>query len=392
MGAIAKKYVALLVLGLGAIFSTPSLHEAAETTGAIAEQVSVSRSLGLDEQLWGNQTKAGDWRAMLKAIDNSLRYLDSSKAIEAYQNYPIKGVTRDRVRRSLARFRELLVKSRTPAELQNAVQKEFIFYRAAGNDERGTVAFTGYFEPVYSASRQRSAEYRYPLYRKPTDFANWSKPHPKRSALEGKNGLLGSKSPLAGSEFIWLRDRLEAYLIHVQGSAKLQLTNGQTTSVGYNGSTDYPYTSIGKELIKEGIFQPEELSLPVVIDYLKQHPQELDKYLPRNDRFVFFKETNNAAAKGSLGIPVTAERSIATDKSLMPPGALALINTQIPHSDRTGKIETSRVSRYVLDQDTGSAIKGAGRVDIFMGTGKAAGDRAGLINHNGELYYLLLKN
>jgi membrane-bound lytic murein transglycosylase A len=388
-----KNRIVILVLGLGLIFPASSWLLAAEkTTGAIVEQTSVARSLGLDEQLWGNETKAGDWRAMLKAIDNSLRYLDSPKAIKAYQNYPTASVTRDRVRRSLVRFRELLVKSRTPAELQAAVQKEFVFYRAAGNDERGTVAFTGYFEPVYNASRQRSAEYRYPLYRKPADFANWSKPHPKRSALEGKNGLLGAQSPLAGNELIWLRDRLEAYLIHVQGSAKLQLTNGQTTSVGYNGSTDYPYTSIGKELIKEGIFRSGELSLPVVIAYLKQHPEELDKYLPRNDRFVFFKETNNASAKGSLSIPVTAERSIATDKSLMPPGALALIHTQIPHSDRAGQMETSPVSRYVLDQDTGSAIKGAGRVDIFMGTGKTAGDRAGLINHNGELYYLLLKN
>jgi membrane-bound lytic murein transglycosylase A len=400
MGAIAVKKYVVLVLGLAAVWLTPSWYWAAEkntaknnaakNTEAIAQQATVERSLGLDEQLWGNETKAGDWRAMLAAIDNSLRYLDSPKAIAAYQNYPIKSVTRDRVRRSLVRFRELLVKSRTPAELQNAVQKEFIFYRAAGNDDRGTVAFTGYFEPIYNASRQRSAEYRYPLYRKPADFASWSKPHPKRSTLEGKNGLLGSKSPLAGSEIFWMRDRLEAYLVHVQGSAKLQLTNGQTTSVGYNGSTDYPYTSIGKELVKEGIFRAEELSLPVVIDYLKQHPQELDKYLPRNDRFVFFKETNNASAKGSLGIPVTAERSIATDKSLMPPGALALIHTQIPHSERTGQ-KISPVSRYVLDQDTGSAIKGAGRVDIFMGTGKTAGDRAGLINHNGELYYLLLK-
>jgi membrane-bound lytic murein transglycosylase A len=388
-----KKRIALLSLGLGLIFSTSNwLWAAGKVSLKPIEQYSIDETLGLDEQLWGSPEKAGDWRAMLRASELSLRYLESHAAVKAYQNYPIPGISRDRVRRSLLRFRELLVKSSTPAELQAAVQKEFVFYQSIGNDDRGTVTFTGYFEPVYTASRKPTAEFRYPLYRKPSNFSSWSQPHPTRLELEGEDGLLGNKSPLAGYELVWLRDRLEAYLVHVQGSAKLQLTDGRTMSVGYDGSTDYPYTSIGKELIKEGIFKPEELSLPVVIDYLKEHPQELNKYLPRNDRFVFFKETHGAPAKGSLGIPVTAERSIATDKSLMPPGGLALIHTRIPSAAWRGESEMPLVSRYMLDQDTGSAIKGAGRVDIFMGTGKAAGDRAGLINHSGELYYLLLRD
>lgn len=162
-------------------------------------------------------------------------------------------------------------------------------------------------------------------------------------------------------------------------------------TVGYDGITDYPYVSLGKELINDGIFQPDELSLPVLIDYLQKNPEKLNVYIPRNNRYIFFRETNGAPAQGSIGVPVTAERSIATDKSIMPPGALALINTRIPYLNN-GVMETRQVSRYVLDQDTGGAIKGAGRVDIFMGTGKQAGDRAGLISNTGELYYLLLKN
>jgi len=94
---------------------------------------------------------------------------------------------------------------------------------------------------------------------------------------------------------------------------------------------------------------------------------------------------------GSIGVPVLSERSIATDKTLFPPGALAMIQTQIPQPTMGGKLAQQQVTRYVLDQDTGSAIKGAGRVDVFMGTGVVAGDRAGLINSNGQLYYLLLK-
>lgn len=191
-------------------------------------------------------------------------------------------------------------------------------------------------------------------------------------------------------ELVWLPDRLEAYLVHVQGSAQLELTDSSTMAIGYAGRTDYPYVSLGRELVNDGKFRLEDLSLPVVIQYFRDHPAALDRYIPRNNRFVFFEETTRLSAIGSLGIPVTAARSIATDKSLMPPGALALIQTQIPYPNANGDLIPQFVSRYVLDQDTGGAIRGAGRVDIFMGTGDAAGDQAGRINHSGQLYYLLL--
>ena len=132
----------------------------------------------------------------------------------------------------------------------------------------------------------------------------------------------------------------------------------------------------------------EEVTLPPLISYFQSNPQDLDKYLQRNPSFVFFKETSLRSATGSIGVP--AERSIATDKSLMPPGAIALINTTIPIVEQ-GQLVPRQIRRFVLDQDTGGAIKGAGRVDIFMGTGQVAKDRAGLINNDGELYYLVLK-
>lgn len=347
--------------------------------------------LGLDDQLWGNFNQRGDKQALLNSIDNSLRYIKSAKAIRDYQNYPIPGITRDRVRRSLLRFRQLLVSARTPAQLQAAVKQEFDFYQSVGNDEQGTVLFTGYYQPVHKASRRRTAEYRYPIYRMPPGFASWSKPHPTRAELEGDDGLQGSSGRLRGMEIFWLRDRLEAYLVQVEGSARLQLTDGTTTGVGYAGATDYPYTSLGKELGNDGRVELQGLTLPVVVKYFQDNPTELNKYIPRNQRFVFFEETRSSSAKGSIAVPVTPDRSIATDKSIMPPGALALISAQIPYPNANGQIESRLVNRYVLDQDTGSAIKGAGRVDYFMGTGKLAGDRAAVINGNGQLYYLLLK-
>ena len=148
---------------------------------------------------------------------------------------------------------------------------------------------------------------------------------------------------------------------------------------------------MGRALIDDGIIPEDELTLPVLLEYFEQNPEALDEYLPRNNRFVFFRATNGAPATGSLGYPVTAGRSIATDKSVMPPGALALVNLPLPQRNDNNELESRSTSRFVLDQDTGGAIRGAGRVDLFVGTGTEAGEVAGRINDSGALYYLLLK-
>ncbi|WP_339375115.1 murein transglycosylase A [Stenomitos frigidus] len=342
-------------------------------------------------QLLGDFSTPADRRSLLRAIDYSLRYLQTERAIAAYRRPPTPGITRERVARSLRRFRQLLLTIASAKALQAAIEREFVFYQATGKDGQGTVAFTGYFEPVYAASRRPTAAFRYPLFRLPPDLANWSKPHPTRLQLEGADGLQFQNRWLKGLELVWLRDRLEAFLVQVQGSARLQLVDGGVMTVGHAGTTDYSYTGIGRELVKAGKFKLEDLTLPLLIQYLADHPDERDVYLPRNNRFVFFKPTDGAAAIGSLGVPVTAERSIATDKTLFPPGALALMQTQIPYPNAAAQLEKRFVNRYVLDQDTGGAIKGAGRVDVFIGTGQLAGDRSGLINAPGALYYLLLK-
>jgi membrane-bound lytic murein transglycosylase A len=350
-------------------------------------------NLGRDTQLWQlPDGSLGDKKKLLKALNQSLNYLDTSASQAAYRNYPVPGVTHDRVRRSVLRFRTLLQAATSPTALAASVRKEFDFYESVGKDDRGTVDFTGYFEATYRASRVRTAEYRYPLYRTPPDFASWHQPHPTRSQLEGADGLQASKGKLRGQEMVWLRDRLEAYLVQVQGSARLTLTNGKIMTIGVSSKTNYPYVSIGKELVKAGKVRLEDLSLPFLIQYFQAHPTELDEYIPRNQRFIFFQETNGAAATGNLGVPVTAERSIATDKSIMPPGALAILQTRFPYYNAAQTIELQDVSHFALDQDTGGAIKGPGRVDIFMGTGTKAKARAGLINTPGRLYYLLLKS
>ncbi|MDY6901521.1 MAG: MltA domain-containing protein, partial [Cyanobacteriota bacterium] len=335
----------------------------------------------LDNQIWG---ETGDKQNLLAAIDNSLSYLQTTRAKEAYQSYIVPGITRERVEESLKRFRELVVNSQNAEELQTAVNKEFVLYKSIGSDNQGNILFTGYYKPIYQASRKPTAEYRYPVYRLPDDFKTWSKPHPTRLELEGADALQADQGKLKGLELYWLKSRIDAFIAQVQGSAVLQFADGTTTSINYAGNTDHEYVSLGKELIKDGKLEQEGITLEKVINYLEENPESQDKYLPRNPRFIFFRDTKDAAAIGSLNVPVTPERSIATDKSLMPPGALAIIRAPFPFINQ-GEIEQRLVSRYVLDQDTGGAIKTPGRVDYYIGVGKEAGDRAGAIVNQGEL-------
>ncbi|MFM7470032.1 MAG: murein transglycosylase A, partial [Nodosilinea sp.] len=341
--------------------------------------------------VWAELEWPSQRSSLLQAINHSLTYLASPKAAVDYQNPAIPGLSRDRLWRSLQRLRDLVQTSPDRASWQAALQREFQLYQAIGQDGQGTVAFTGYFEPHFRASPVATAEYPYPLYRRPPDLDIWPRPHPTRLDLEGINGLAGGQGPLAGLELVWLANRLEAFLVQVQGSAQLDLPDGRVMAVGYAGRTDYPYTSIGRALVEDGKIAAADLSLPRLVEYFATHPADLDSYLPRNQRFIFFRETSPGAPIGSLRVPVTAGYSIATDKSLMPPGAIALIQLALPQRSSKGAWVSRPTTRLVLDQDTGGAIVGPGRVDLFVGSGVEAGEMAGRINTSGRLFYLLLK-
>lgn len=344
-----------------------------------------------ESSLWSGLVLPGDRQALIQSINHSLTYLATPKAAADYQNYLVPGITRDRVWRSLQRLRQLVATSPNNQAFQTALRQEFVLYESVGADGEGTVAYTGYFEPQYRASAVPNAEYRYPLYRRPPTLETWPQPHPTRLELEGVDGLAAGQGALAGLELVWLANRLEAFLVQVQGSAKLQLTDGTVMSVGYAGRTEYPYTSIGRALVEDGKIDPDRLSLPNLLAYFEAHPEELNHYLPQNERFIFFREGDGGPPTGSLSVPVTAGYSIATDKSLMPPGAIAVIQLALPQQTPQGDWVSQPTTRLVLDQDTGGAIQGPGRVDLYVGSGSQAGELAGRINTSGRLYYLLLR-
>ena len=335
---------------------------------------------------------------LAEAIDRSRAWFGtpSSKRF-----FPSNGITHEQARLSAEALREALVRGDSPDAFLTWLHRHFDVYRSAGWDGRGTVLFTGYYAPVFAASTIRTEQFGHPLYQRPPDLVcdpltgqvlgrQVGKVHvryPVRAQIERDPGQLG----LAGRELVWLEDRFDAYIIHVNGSARLRLTDGSTMHIGYAGSNGRPYTSIGRLLVKDDRIGGQKLSLPALRRYFSAHPEQLDDYLHQNERFIFFKKYDGADwPAGSLGFKVTRWRSLATDKAIFPRAGVTLVVTDVPHGGE-GSITYHRFEQFMVDQDTGGAIRAPGRADIYMGVGSEAEDTAGRQSAEGRLYYLFLK-
>jgi membrane-bound lytic murein transglycosylase A len=175
-------------------------------------------------------------------------------------------------------------------------------------------------------------------------------------------------------------------MIHVQGSAVLEYPNGERRAVGFAAATDYEFKGIPVEYLRK-----QKVAWAKLPQFFQKYPKELDRLLSENNRFIFFSEQESSSPIGSLGLPVVEERSIAIDQGRLPPGAVSIIRTALPRAGKGGKIQLVPSSQFVLNLDSGSAIRGPGRVDVFMGTGDQARERANHVHGGGELYYLFAK-
>jgi membrane-bound lytic murein transglycosylase A len=297
---------------------------------------------------------------------------------------------------SLTHFRDILFEVRSPVELNEAIARDFEVYQSAGYDGRGTVFFTGYYTPIFDGRRQRDGQFRFPLYALPPDLVKDDQgttlgrrmpdgtfaPYETRRQIE--EGRL-----LAGTEIAWLRDPFEAYIVTVQGSAKLRLPDGSLLELGYAGNNGYPYTPVGQLLVDDGHIHANDLSLQSMIAFFSAHPEQLSEYCWRNDRTAFFREVPGGPF-GSLNVPVTAWRTIATDKAVFPRACIAFLETAMPRKFPDGVRETPYAG-FALDQDTGGAIRAAGRCDLYMGVGAEAESLAGRAQAEGKLYYIFLR-
>lgn len=244
----------------------------------------------------------------------------------------------------------------------------------SGEGRQGFV--TGYYEPEVEGALRASKTYSAPLYRLPQGrSAGSTSPFATRADIEG--GALSGQ----GLELVFVRDRVEAFFIHVQGSARIRLAEGGVLRVGFAGKNGQPYTSIGKVLIDRGEIAREDMSAQRLRRWLNDNPGRADEVMEQNRSFIFFRKLSDhdpaLGPRGAQGIALTAGRSLAIDRKFHDFGTPVWLDGVLPRAD--GRPEGFR--RLMIAQDTGSAILGAARGDIFFGSGDAAGARAGLTQH-----------
>nr|WP_243644979.1 MltA domain-containing protein [Rhodovulum euryhalinum] len=264
------------------------------------------------------------------------------------------------------------------AESQTDARRFFeLFFRPVLIGGGAPALFTGYFEPELRGARKPDALFRHPIYRKPPELVAGQPWYSRREIHE--TGVLRGR----GLEIAWLDDPVDLFFLQVQGSGRIRLTDGSAIRVGYGGKNGHDYRSIGQELVRRGIYTPHQVSAQVIRAWVKRNPEEGRDLLLHNPSFVFFRELGNVPSdKGPLGAmnrSVTPMRTIAVDPDYVPLGAPVWI-------EKGGR---TPLHRLMVAQDTGSAIKGAQRADIFYGTGAAAGDQAGRIRDRGRMVVLL---
>jgi len=237
--------------------------------------------------------------------------------------------------------------------------------------------FTGYFEPELSGSPVRTNRYRFPLYRMP-DEANDRRPWLTRRDILTSGVMEGR-----GLEIAWVDDPVELFFLQVQGSGRIRYPDGRVIRVGYGGANGHTYRSIGQELVRRGVYQAHQVSAEVIKNWVRRNPAGGEDLLYHNESYVFFREVSQVPAdKGPLGAmnrSITPMRSIAVDPAFTPLGAPVWV-------EKDGR---DPLRRLMIAQDTGSAIKGAQRADVFFGTGDEAGRSAGRIKDPGRMIVLM---
>jgi len=341
------------------------------------------------------------------AINQSLEYLNRINPSTPFRFGP-DFFTATYLSESLRTFRSILRHSQTPGELKKAIASSFWVYKSVGCDGRGDILFTGYYEPVLLGSRTHSDGFPYPIYRKPDDWVSvdlgafgsefgqrriigrhvehYVVPYFTRKDIDS-HGQLENK----GYELLWVSDRVDLFFLQIQGSGKVIFHDGTVRHLNYDCSNGRAYRSIGKLLIEEGEIAKEGMSLQQIRSYLRSNPEKVERILNHNESYVFFRFVDNGPL-GAIEVPLTAGRSIATDLSLFPKAAPAFVQTEKPLMDENGLLESWQTfGRFVLNQDTGGAIRGPGRVDVFWGSGPYAELAAGHMKQRGTLYFLVQK-
>jgi membrane-bound lytic murein transglycosylase A len=345
-----------------------------------------------------------DLDSLHQAVKANIDYLDKQPPektiLIANHSFPLS-----RLKYSLEHFQEILTTQPGSEELDRLVKQDYDIFQATGTqgfNPGRKMLITGYFQPVFEGSISRQDPFLYPLYTIPSDLIrtkNNNETGQTYSRLEQNKKIpywtrreIETENKAAGHELVWLKDPFDAFVLHVQGSGLIRLQDGTVRGVHYAAKNGHTYRSIGKYMVKTGRISLKEASLETIRHYIATHPEERDKILYHNPSFIFFDWTKTHGAIGNLGKELTAGRSIAVDQGCFPAGGLAFLLSRRPTKTYDQQITWNPMRRFVLVQDTGSAIRGAGRVDLFWGTGIKAGFEAGQMKEKGTLYFLIIKD
>ncbi|HVO29366.1 MAG TPA: murein transglycosylase A, partial [bacterium] len=319
-------------------------------------------------------------------------------------------VTAAQMKTAIAGVEAMLRDNPAPAVLTSRLLAAFDPMEATGGDDGGFL-YTGYYEPLIEASKTRGHGYNTPIYSAPDDtvqvrISEFDAKLPEErliGRLEGRKlvpywkraDIAAGKLGRHAKVIAWAKDPVDLFFVQVQGSSSVRLPDGSEKRIGYDGANGYTYKSIGKKLIEDGKIPRERISMQSIRAYLAAHPDEVKGILDYDESYVFFHWLDGAPL-GVLGRPVTPGRSIATDARLFPQGALAYVDTTRPvpmpaSVGSAGVYATAPLRRFVLNQDTGGAIKGAGRADFFWGKGEDAAFAAGNMKQPGRLIFFVPK-
>jgi membrane-bound lytic murein transglycosylase A len=287
------------------------------------------------------------------------------------------------------------------ADIAAFFESQLTPFQVLNADESTTGMVTGYYEPLLHGSRTQSKRFRYPIYGVPQDLLtiDLSSVYPDlknrrlRGRVEGNKVVpylargdidKGSGAPLKGLEIAWVDDAVDVFFLHIQGSGQVQLEDGQRIRVGYADQNGHPFRSLGGLLIRKGELKPERASMQGIKEWARRNPRRVQAFMNANPSYVFFRELapDLPGPIGSLGVPLTGERSLAIDPRVIPLGAPVYLATTWPSS-------SDPLNRLMVAQDTGGAIAGGVRADFFWGFGDTAGAIAGRMRQQGRMWALM---
>jgi len=292
------------------------------------------------------------------------------------------------------------IRGRSGDALRQFFESRFVPHQVLNPDGSGEGLITGYYEPLLKGSRKQSRRYRYPIYTIPDELLviDLATVYPElknmrlRGRLQGRKvvpyysraEIVSNSIPLQGKELLWVDDEIDLFFLQIQGSGRVQLENGEIVRVGYSDQNGHPYKSVGKLLVERGELELEKASMQGIREWGKKNPHKLSELLQQNSSFVFFRElpAGVPGPLGSLGVPLTAGRSLAIDPRAVPQGAPVFLATTWPNTDK-------QLSRLMMAQNTGGAIKNNVRADFFWGFGAEAADQAGKMRQTGKMWVLM---